>query len=281
MKIIHDVEELSQIVSQWKKEGKTVGFVPTMGFLHEGHLQLFRQAVKIADKTVVSIFVNPRQFGADEDLDNYPRDIERDSALTESNGVDTLFFPDKDIIYPKGYQTNISLPKLAKGLCGKSRPIHFDGVATIVTKLFNMVQPDYAVFGKKDYQQFVIIKQLVLDLNLNIEVIGYPIVREDDGLAMSSRNNYLNKIQRDNAVCLFNSLQHAKSRVADEGKIETEELIKDMRQLILGAVDCRVDYIEIVDSTTLQPVLFAESGVTIALAVYFGEKIRLIDNIQL
>lgn len=217
MKVISTVKEMQEQVSQWKSAQYSVGLVPTMGFFHKGHLSLMKTARDTCDKVVTSLFVNPMQFGENEDLDSYPRDQERDCALAQQEGVDVLFVPGSEDIYPKHFQTKISVTKLSQGLCGADRPGHFDGVATVVAKLFNIVNPDVAVFGQKDFQQLALIKQLVKDLNFQIEIIGNPIVREADGLAMSSRNKYLNSEEREVATCLYRAIQKAKGMLKQGG----------------------------------------------------------------
>ncbi len=282
MKFIDDAIAITEIVREWHRNDEVVGLVPTMGFFHEGHLALMEESIKRADRTVVSLFVNPLQFGPHEDLHSYPRDLQRDHRLAEETGVDILFSPTVEIMYPEGYQTKISVSKLSSGLCGKSRPDHFDGVATVVSKLFNLVKPDIAVFGQKDYQQLAIIRQLCRDLNFGIDIIGYDIVREDDGLAMSSRNKYLNSDERLNALCLFKALQYAKQRVGTgNNKLLSSKLIEELSAIINSTPDCEVDYVAIVDKKTLAATETASSGNQLALAVYINKKIRLIDNITL
>lgn len=279
MKFVEDALTMASIVREWRKKDKSIGFVPTMGWFHEGHLSLMKASLIKTDKTVVSLFVNPRQFGPHEDLGNYPRDHQRDSNLAEEIGVDVLFLPTIESMYPEGYQTNISVQKLSLGLCGASRPVHFDGVATIVTKLFNLVQPDVAIFGEKDYQQLALIRQLTKDLNFNIEIIGHPIVREYDGLAMSSRNKYLDKHERENALCLFQTIQYAKKVVGkSEKEVSSKALINELSTIIQAAPGCEVDYVSIVDKITLNPTENAERGNILALAVFVNKKVRLIDN---
>lgn len=282
MKCIEDALAMAGIVREWRKKGETIGFVPTMGWFHEGHLALMEESKKRADKTVVSLFVNPRQFGPQEDLTNYPRDHKRDAILAKRAGVDVIFLPTTETMYPDGYQTNISVQKLSKGLCGATRPVHFDGVATVVTKLFNLVQPDIAVFGEKDYQQLALIRQLTKDLNFNIEIIGHPIVREVDGLAMSSRNKYLDEQERKDVLCLSRALDHGRRRVSrSDSGVESNELIEELLAIIHSAPGCEADYIDIVDKTTLISTEIAEPGNILALAVFVNEKVRLIDNTKL
>lgn len=278
MNVIETPGQLRKQIAAWKRDGLRVAFVPTMGFLHEGHLSLMRLAGQKADRLVISIFVNPRQFGPDEDLDKYPRDEKRDRALAESVGVDLLFLPTPSDLYPDGYQTNVSVTRLKQGLCGASRPVHFDGVATVITKLFNLVDPDVAVFGEKDFQQLALIRRLVLDLNFPIEIIGHPIVREADGLALSSRNKYLTAEERLEALVLSRSLQYARECVAAHCEINAGELQHEVEKIITASPACSVDYISLVHPESLEPVAVARKGTLLALAVYINGKVRLIDN---
>ncbi len=278
------VEELPQAISQvktWRESGETIGLVPTMGYLHEGHLSLMRKSHELADKTVATIFVNPRQFGPNEDLDKYPSNLDRDAQLAEDAGVDLLFCPSAASIYPVNYQTNITVTKLSQGLCGTSRPGHFDGVATVVAKLFNIIAPDIAVFGKKDYQQLALIRQMATDLNYNIEIIGHDIVREKDGLAMSSRNKYLGDDVRLEARCLYEALQMAVAIINEKKQVEAAVLINTLKDFLEKTESCTVDYIEIVDSINLQRKNIAQAGDILALAAYFNDRVRLIDNVEL
>jgi len=277
--VVKTVDELSQLVSSWKKEGKIIGLVPTMGWFHQGHLGLMTMMRQRADKVVVSLFINPKQFGEGEDLSSYPHDLERDRKLAEKTRADMIFAPDTSDIYPKGFQTTVSVNELTRGLCGASRPGHFDGVATVVTKLFNMVRPDLVVFGEKDYQQLAIVRRLVEDLNFNIEVLGHPIVRESDGLAMSSRNTYLDEDQRKNALCLYRSIQYARAMVAQSNPgLKANDIIVEVTKRIASTPDCEVDYVEIIDKETLHPSDTIDGNSRIALAVKVGGKVRLIDN---
>jgi pantoate--beta-alanine ligase len=262
-----------------RKEGKTIAFVPTMGFLHDGHLSLMTKGHKLADIVVVSIFVNPAQFGPKEDLSTYPRNIERDLELLTKKGIDTVFIPDGKEIYPCGYQTYVELNSLPYHLCGLSRPVFFKGVSTIVLKLFNMVKPHFAVFGCKDYQQLLVIKQMVKDLNLEIEIIGAPIVREKDGLAMSSRNSYLSPEQRINALILYKSLKKA-GEILKNGVRDASKIIEEAAVLIKSCPDTSIDYIKICDPETLDDIKIIEKPALMALAVKVGTT-RLIDNMIL
>jgi pantoate--beta-alanine ligase len=265
--------------------GKTIAFVPTMGYLHEGHLALMREGRKHGDALVASIFVNPTQFGPAEDFQTYPRDMDRDISLAESVGVDVIFAPEAEAMYDKAYQTYVDLdmlpqhlcgPMLPQHLCGPSRPGHFRGVATVVTKLFNIVRPQVAIFGEKDYQQLVIIRRMVRDLNFNIRVIGVPIVRESDGLAMSSRNTYLSEDERRSARSLFQSLQQAQESVA-EGISDARELIHRAAEIISSHPHTKIEYVAICDPESLEDVDRVEGPTLMALAVWMG-KTRLIDN---
>ena len=281
MRIIKDIATLRAQARNWKDQNMTIGLVPTMGFFHDGHLALMQEAKRKSDKTVVSIFVNPRQFGPQEDLDKYPRDIKRDTELARLAGVDLLFCPAVETMYPEGYQTSVSVSLLSGGLCGASRPGHFDGVATVVAKLFNLVQADIVIFGEKDLQQLTLIRRMVLDLDFPVEIIGHPIVREKDGLAMSSRNKYLGGQERIDAVCLYKTLQYATERIAEQKHIEAILLIEELQEMLQKTPGCRVDYVSIVHPQTLTPQTIAEQGSVLALAVYFNNKVRLIDNITL
>ncbi|MFN4245241.1 MAG: pantoate--beta-alanine ligase [Brevinematia bacterium] len=277
MKVVEKPSVMQSEIIPLKREGKSIGFVPTMGALHEGHLSLVRQSKKDNDITVVSIFVNPTQFGPNEDYDAYPRQFETDKRLLETEGVDYLFYPSVDDMYPYGYETYVELKLLPNHLCGLSRPGHFRGVSTVVSKLFNIVQPDRAYFGQKDYQQAQIIKKMVRDLNFPIEIVVMPIVRESDGLAMSSRNSYLSQEERKNATVLYRSLQRAKDLILS-GEKDVKK-IKDEIRRIISSVPSKIDYIEVVDPNTLDSLdLIPDRGsVVVAIAVYIG-KARLIDN---
>lgn len=281
MIVIEPRDELFSQITGWKQQGLRIALVPTMGFFHEGHLSLMRKAKQVADKTVVSLFVNPRQFGPSEDLDKYPRNLENDVCLAEKEGVDILFLPSTEVMYPEGYQTTISVPGLSQMLCGQSRPGHFDGVATVVTKLFNLVQPDVAIFGRKDYQQLSLIRQMVLDLNIHIEILGHHIVREPSGLAMSSRNKYLDEQEKKDALCLYHGLQHGMKRIGDAGSLDATELIGEIIDILKATKSCKIDYVSIVDPTSLINKKKAQPGDVLALAAYFNKKVRLIDNTTL
>ncbi len=279
IEIINTIKETQRYSDLARKEGKTVAFVPTMGFLHEGHLSLMKKGRELADILVVSIFVNPAQFGPNEDLATYPRNIERDLELLKKEGVDIAFIPDGKEIYPKGFQTYVELKNLPNHLCGLSRPVFFMGVATVVTKLFNIVKPDFAVFGQKDFQQLLVIKQIVKDLNLDIEIIGAPIVREKDGLAMSSRNSYLSPEQRIHALFLYKALKKA-GEILKNGVRDSSKIIEEATALIKSCPDASIDYIKICDPETLEDVEIIEKPALMAIAVKVGAT-RLIDNMIL
>jgi len=280
MNVISSPVEFQREMLNLKRLGKSVGFVPTMGALHEGHLTLVRQSKKDNDVTVVSIFVNPTQFGPNEDFNKYPRQFDNDRKLLKKEGVDYIFYPSVSDMYPEGYETYVYLEKLPNHLCGLSRPGHFRGVATVVSKLFNIVQPDKAYFGQKDYQQAEVIKKMVRDLNFPIEIVVIPIVRESDGLAMSSRNAYLSPEERRNATVLYKSLQRAKELI-EKGEKSVNKIKEEMKKIILS-VPSRIDYIEIVHPETLDsldaiPDKNVIDRVVVAVAVFIGNA-RLIDN---
>ncbi len=276
MKIVSDIREMQQLAGHYRQQGKTIGFVPTMGYLHEGHLSLMRRARPQCDILVVSIFVNPTQFGPNEDFERYPRDFDRDERLCREVGVDVVFYPTADAMYPRPYLTYVHVEKLSETMCGASRPGHFRGVTTVVTKLFNIVQPHIAVFGQKDYQQSLIIRQMVRDLNFDVQIDVAPIVREADGLAMSSRNKYLSPEERQQALVLYRSLTRAEELIR-EGERNVNTLLQAMKTVISEAPDARIDYIAIVDAETLEPLSTVRHNTVIALAVYIGTT-RLIDN---
>ncbi len=277
--IIPESEEMQAYSDQLRADGKTIAFVPTMGYLHEGHLSLLREGRKRADSLVLSIFVNPTQFGPNEDLDAYPQDMDRDLELARKEGVDTVFTPIKESLYGREYQTYVSLEKLPMHLCGKSRPEHFRGVATIVTKLFNIVKPHIAIFGEKDFQQLAVIRQMTKDLNFDINIVGWPTIREPDGLAMSSRNTYLTPEQRPSALSLYKALQNAE-KLVKTGEKNAEKIITITKESILSNPGTNIDYVEINDPETLDTVTSIKGPVLMALAVKVG-KTRLIDNMVL
>lgn len=265
--------------STLRQSGKAIAFVPTMGFLHEGHLSLMKKGRELADRVVVSIFVNPTQFGPSEDLAAYPRDEARDLELTDETGVDAVFIPDAVQMYPEGFQTTIALKALPAHLCGLSRPGHFDGVATVVAKLLGIVRPDLAIFGEKDYQQLLVVRQMVKDLDLDVDIIGASIVREADGLAMSSRNMYLAAGQRKAACSLYEALTESKKRVK-EGERRADAIISFAEALIQAHSEIRIDYIAVCEPSTLDAVTAIDGPVLMALAVKVGQA-RLIDNMML
>ena len=275
--IVEKVKDMKELSEKYLKENKTIGFVPTMGFLHEGHLSLVRRAREENDIVVVSIFVNPTQFGPNEDYESYPRDFERDVKLLKELNVDVVFYPSVEEMYPKDFSTYVEETKLSRYLCGKSRPGHFRGVCTIVTKLFNIVRPTRAYFGQKDAQQFRVIKRMVRDLNMDVELVECPIVREHDGLAMSSRNIYLSGDERAQALALYNSLKLAENLIKS-GERDAEVVKNAMKEFLSRYDKVKIDYVEIVDEETLEPVKHIEGKVIVAIACWVG-KARLIDNV--
>ena len=278
MLVLQTVNEMKEYARKVRKEGKKIGFVPTMGYLHDGHLSLVRKARDENDLVVVSIFVNPTQFGPSEDYDRYPRDLERDLKILEEEKVDVAFVPSVEEMYPAGYSTYVYVERLSSILCGRSRPGHFRGVATIVLKLFNIVMPTRAYFGQKDAQQFRIIRKMVEDLNLDVELVECPIIREEDGLAMSSRNLYLSPEERKQAVALYESLKLAQE-LYDSGERNVDKIKNAMRRKIAEYPLVRIDYIEVVTEDTLESMEHMEENreYIVAVAAYLG-KARLIDN---
>lgn len=275
MKIVGTVKEVREQVKEWKKQELSVGFVPTMGYLHEGHKSLMDAARKGNDKVVVSIFVNPMQFGPTEDLATYPRDLDHDAALCESAGVDLIFHPEAEEMYEKDFCSFVDMTGLTEGLCGKTRPIHFRGVCTVVNKLFNIVTPDHAYFGQKDGQQLAVIKRMVRDLNMDIEIVGCPIVREEDGLAKSSRNTYLSSEERKAALILSKTVALGKELAKTEK--DANKVVEAMKKNIETEPLAKIDYVEAVDALSMAPVEKLEGTCMLAMAVYIG-KTRLIDN---
>lgn len=276
MKTITGTEEMHEAVLEEKSHGRSIGFVPTMGFIHEGHLSLVRESVRRADVTVVSIYVNPTQFEPKEDFKQYPRDIHRDTELLKAEGVDYLFLPDNKEIYPEGYKTYVEVHDLQDKLCGRSRPGHFRGVCTVVLKLFNTVNPDMAFFGQKDAQQAIILKRMAQDLDLGVKIEVVPIVREEDGLALSSRNSYLDQEERRAALVLSKSMEEARVMVQN-GERDSGQIIDRMKEMIGREPLAKIDYVEIVDMENLDPAQKIENKALAALAVFVG-KVRLIDN---
>ena len=276
MEIVETVCAMKAQVAAWKAEGLTVGLVPTMGSLHAGHESLMDAARAACDRVVVSVFVNPIQFGPGEDFDAYPRDIERDGAIAAAHGVDVVFHPTAEEMYPPAHNTYVVMETLTDALCGASRPGHFRGVCTVVTKLFNIVRPDQAFFGQKDAQQLAIIKRMVADLNMNVSVVGCPIVREEDGLAKSSRNAYLSPEERQAALVLSRAIRAGEAAVA-AGERDGTTLRRLMTAVIEEEPLARIDYIEVVDGLTMRPVEAIGETALVAMAVYIG-RTRLIDN---
>jgi pantoate--beta-alanine ligase len=300
MRIVSSIAAMQRLARQWQRAGTRIGFVPTMGYLHAGHLSLVKRARQLVGKrgvVVASIYVNPTQFGPKEDLSRYPRDLKRDLKLCRAEGVDAVFVPSDAEMYPggtgsrrcesadeprfdkRGYSTYVVEEKLSRSMEGASRPTHFRGVTTVVAKLFNIVLPDVAVFGQKDFQQAAIIKRMVVDLNFPVRIIVAPTVRERDGLALSSRNKYLDAEQRAQAVILFHALQAAQAAVKKKS-VSVAQLKADLKEFLTAAPLARLDYVEFFDSETLQPVTQVKRGTQMALAVFFG-KTRLIDNARL
>lgn len=277
MLVIRNIDEIKSALSKEKSLKKIIGYVPTMGYLHEGHMSLIKKAKENNDVVVVSIYVNPTQFGPDEDLDNYPRDLERDSKICEDLGVDYIFHPSDDTMYPNGFSTFVTpSEKMTNILCGVSRPIHFRGVCTVLSKFFNILSPDNAYFGEKDIQQLAIVKRMVKDMNFDVCIHGCPIVREDDGLAKSSRNVYLNEDERSSATVLRRSILEGVKMVED-GEKNTSRVLSKIVEIIESEKLAKIDYVEILDFDTFDRIEEIKDNTLIAMAVYIG-KTRLIDN---
>ncbi len=276
MKVVKTIQEVRAQVQAWRKEGLTVGLVPTMGYLHEGHQSLIRKSVSENDRTVVSVFVNPIQFGPNEDLEAYPRDLNRDRKAVEEAGGDLIFHPEPSEMYPGHFTSFIDTTETTELLCGAVRPIHFRGVCTVVGKLFNIVLPDKAYFGQKDAQQLATIRRFVRDLNFPVEIVACPIVREEDGLAKSSRNTYLNPQERQAALILSKSLKLGKAAI-EQGERSAQRIIDIIRQNLQTEPLARIDYVEVVDFENIQRVETIQGETLVAIAVYIG-KTRLIDN---
>jgi pantoate--beta-alanine ligase len=276
MKVVKSVNKMQSFSESLRMQGKRIAFVPTMGYFHEGHLSLMKEAKKMADCVVVSIYVNPTQFGPKEDFSKYPRDLDRDLKMAESVNADVVFYPSNKEMYPAYYQTFVEVEEATQNLCGLFRPGHFRGVTTICNKLFNIVNPHVAIFGKKDFQQYVAIKRMVDDLNMDLQIIGFPTVREKDGLAMSSRNQYLTKDERPSALNLFKSLKLAR-KIYSKGERKSSVIINEVEKLIKRAPFTAIDYIKICDAKTLKDIYEIKNQSVIALAVKVG-KTRLIDN---
>jgi len=277
MKTIKNIAAMKKAVHSLKSKGRTIGLVPTMGYLHQGHLSLVRSSLQQTDHTVVSIFINPTQFGPTEDYQEYPRDIKRDVNILEKKGVDFLFAPEVKEVYPEGYKTYVEVDELQDRLCGRSRPGHFRGVCTVVLKLFNIVKPDLAFFGQKDAQQAIILKKMVKDLNLDVKIKVLPIVRDKNGLALSSRNTYLSPAQRKAALSLSSGLKEAE-RMISKGERKAEKIINRIREIIEKEPLAHIDYVEMVELEELNPITEINQDVLIALAVFIG-RVRLIDNV--
>lgn len=276
MQVVKTVNEVREIVKEWRKQGLTVGFVPTMGYLHEGHQSLISKSASQNDRTVVSVFVNPIQFGPTEDLETYPRDLERDKKKVEEAGGNLIFNPEPSEMYPDHFTSFIDTTETTELLCGASRPIHFRGVCTVVGKLFNIVMPDRAYFGQKDAQQLATIKRFARDLNFNVEIVPCPIIRENDGLAKSSRNTYLSPAERKAALILSQSLAKGKAAI-ENGEKNAEAIINIIKENIETEPLARIDYVEVVDFDNIQRVDTITGNTLVAIAVYIG-KTRLIDN---
>ena len=276
MKLAKTVAEVKEAVRQWKKEGLSIGLVPTMGYLHEGHKSLIDRAVKENDRVIVSDFVNPIQFGPKEDLASYPRDIEADCKLCEDAGADIVFNPEVEEMYAENFTTFVDTTGVTEELCGKSRPTHFRGVCTVVSKLFNISEADRAYFGQKDAQQLAVIRRMVRDLNMNIEIIGCPIIREKDGLAKSSRNTYLSKEEREAALVLSKAINAGKKMI-EEGERDGDKVLSEMRKIVEQEKLARIDYIEMVKWDSIEIHHKVDQPVLVAMAVFIG-KTRLIDN---
>ncbi|RUM46592.1 MAG: pantoate--beta-alanine ligase [Desulfocapsa sp.] len=279
MKIVTSPVEMQSIAQGLRMQGLRIGLVPTMGWFHEGHLSLMRKAKENSDRVITTLFVNPIQFGPDEDLESYPHDLQRDCKLAESCGVDILYAPDREIMYSHGFSSNVHVSNLTDGLCGASRPGHFDGVTTVLAKLFNQTLPHVAVFGQKDFQQLAVIRRMVQDLDYPIEIVGHPIVREVSGLAMSSRNTYLREEEMDAALSLSKGVAMARELARKEKK--SVVIIQSVKELIAKHPECSIDYIEIVNGSSLSNCDIVDAESQILLAVKINDRIRLLDNSQL
>jgi pantoate--beta-alanine ligase len=279
MEIISDPQDMQGLAQQWWDLGLKVVLVPTMGFFHRGHVSLMAYGRTIADRVVVSLFVNPTQFGPQEDLARYPRDFDRDVRLARDAGVDCLYTPEASSMYPPGFQTYVAVEQLSQDLCGAVRPGHFRGVATVVLKLLHQVEPQVAVFGEKDYQQLMVVKRMVADLDVPTEIIGRPIVREPDGLALSSRNIYLNPEERVAALCLYRGIQAARDLVA-AGEHSRDQIVAAVREIITATPFTRIDYVALVDPESLQEIEVVQGAARLLLAVWINNT-RLIDNTSL
>jgi len=276
MEVIRSIGEMKAVSRQMRQAGSTISLVPTMGFFHEGHLQLMRFGRQHGDQVVVSLFVNPIQFAPNEDLQRYPRDFDRDADLAEQERVDVLFVPDESDMFRAGFQTRVKVDRLSAPLCGRQRPGHFDGVTTVVAKLFNIVRPHCAIFGEKDFQQLAVIRRMVGDLNFDVSILGHAIVREPDGLAMSSRNSYLSADERQSALCLYKSLQLAQHMVS-AGEVDVDPLLGEILGHMQSYPGVTVDYVAVVDQNTLEEKKIVDSAALMVMAVRIGST-RLIDN---
>jgi pantoate--beta-alanine ligase len=282
VKLVQELSEMTALAASWRGLGQKIALVPTMGWFHAGHLALMRQAWQSADKVVVSLFVNPIQFGPGEDLAAYPRDLQRDMDLAAGEKVDVLYAPSVPDMYPAGFQTTIRVAELGLGLCGASRPGHFDGVCTVVMKLFHQTQPHLAVFGEKDFQQLAVIRRMVRDLDLLVDIVAHPIVREANGLAMSSRNSYLQEDEKERALCLYHAIIFAQEKVKNAVQpLLAAELCADLEEKIRQVPGCVVDYVEIVDIDNLKRCETVAENSRLILAVKVNERVRLIDNARL
>ena len=279
MKVINDIDKMRTYAKIMKKDGKSIGFVPTMGSLHEGHLSLVRAAKKQTDLVVLSIFVNKMQFGEGEDFNSYPRDIGRDENLVKTCAVDVMFCPKHEDMYPKGFSTYVKVKNLTEKLCGNTRSDHFEGVTTVVAKFFEIIRPDIAYFGQKDAQQAFVIKHMIEDLNMDITTKMMPIVREEDGLAMSSRNSYLKSSERKDATCIHEALKVAEGMV-ENGEKDSKKIIKEIKNILQKTPAVKIDYVSIVSTKNLKDVSVIKGETLIAVAAFIG-KTRLIDNVIL
>ncbi|MBR6403244.1 MAG: pantoate--beta-alanine ligase [Eubacterium sp.] len=280
MAIVKTVDEVRKTVAEWRSKGETVGLVPTMGYLHAGHQSLIKKSVEQNDHTVVSVFVNPIQFGPNEDLEAYPRDLARDAELCETTGADMIFNPEPEEMYKDGFVSFVDMNGLTNHLCGLSRPVHFRGVCTVCTKLFNIVCPERAYFGQKDAQQLAVIKRMVKDLNMPLEIVGCPIVREEDGLAMSSRNTYMNADERKAALILSKSIKLGQKLIED-GERSAEVVRNKMTELLESEPMADVEYVNVVNNLTMEDIDKVEGDILVAIAVKINNKVRLIDNFMM
>jgi pantoate--beta-alanine ligase len=281
MKVVTRPAEVQTFSQELRAKGLTIGLVPTMGWFHSGHLALMRRAKALADKVIVSLFINPMQFGPSEDLDNYPYDLDRDCNMAEDLGVDLLYAPGKENMYPDGFATTVHIKGLTSGLCGGDRPGHFDGVTTVVAKLFNQTQPHLAVFGEKDFQQLAVIRRMVRDLDFPIEIVGHPIIREESGLAMSSRNTYLKKDEMAAALSLSRGVACAREMAGQGGTVTAGQIKEAVSAVIQRHPQCTIEYVEIVDKTSLSACDSVDRESRLLIAVKINNRIRLIDNSSL